>query len=72
MFLCKNCKSIDKFDLFPSSDYKGEGKVNVIFDKNGNFKISVDNHLFVPDLSFMNKFAVCDYCGSIYSWEYSK
>lgn len=72
MFLCGNCKSTDKFDLFPSSDCDGDGNIEVISDKNGTLKISADNHFFTPDLSFMNEYAVCSYCGSIGLWEYSE
>ena len=72
MFLCKKCKNEDKFDLFPSKNYNGEGKIEYFFDKNGTIKISADNYIFIPDLEFMNEHAVCGYCGSIYSWEYSK
>lgn len=72
MFLCRNCKSADNFDLFPSSEYKGNGNIEVISDKNGTLKISADNLVFTPDLFFMNEYAVCGYCGSIGLWEYSE
>ena len=32
----------------------------------------VDGYTFIPDLMFMNQFAVCRYCGQIYMWEYEK
>jgi len=72
MFLCTKCKNIDKFDLFPSENYKGEGNISYMFEKNGEIKISADDYTFIPDLDFMNEHAVCSYCGSTYSWEYSK
>ena len=44
MFLCKKCKNVDKFDLFPSENYKGEGNIEYTYEKNGEIKISADDY----------------------------
>ncbi len=72
MFTCTKCNHTDKFDLFTSPEYKGEGKIDFSFDKNKSLKIYADDYTFSPDLSFMNKHAICSYCGSICSWKYSE
>jgi len=71
MFICKKCKRVDKFELMFSPDYQGEMKIERTVDSKGNIKITADGYTFVPDLTFMNNHAVCGYCGSIYSWDYS-
>ena len=70
MFICKNCKSVDKFELMFSPDYRGEKKFLQEYNKNGDIEITVDGYCFVPDLQFMNEHAVCKYCGQIYMWDY--
>lgn len=72
MFVCRKCKKINTFDLMPSRKYDGEGVVIKKIDANGNLTITVDGYSFVPDLDFMNNYAVCGYCGGIYCWDYSK
>ncbi len=72
MFVCRKCKKVDNFDLMLSHGYQGEGKVEKIVDANGKMMITVDGYTFVPDLDFMNNYAVCGYCGGIYCWDYSK
>lgn len=71
MFKCKNCNSVDKFELMFSPDYRGEGFFEQTYDKSGNIVITVDGYTFKPDLNFMNEHAVCKYCGNIYIWDYS-
>ncbi|MBQ7450146.1 hypothetical protein IJS77_01920 [bacterium] len=70
MFICKKCKTIDKFELMFSPDYQGEGRFEQYYDKNGKIVITVDGYTFKPDLTFMNEHAVCKYCGNIYTWDY--
>lgn len=70
MFICKNCKSIDKFELMFASDYQGNKEFTHKYNKKGEIEISVDGYTFVPDLTFMNRYAVCRYCGQIYMWDY--
>lgn len=72
MFTCKNCKNVDKFDLFPSAAHKSDVNIEIFADKNGVLKISADNFVFTPDLFFMNEYAVCSYCGSVGLWKYSE
>ena len=72
MFICKNCKSKDKFELMFSPDYKGERNYVQNYRENGDIEITVDGYVFVPDLQFMNEHAVCKYCGQIYMWDYDK
>lgn len=72
MFVCKKCKKIDNFDLMLSRSYDGRGEVEKVVAHNGKIMIKVDDYTFVPDLDFMNNYAVCGYCGGIYCWEYSK
>ncbi len=70
MFKCKKCNSIDKFELMFNPDYKGPKTFNIEYTKNNDIKISVDGYTFIPDLNFMNKHAVCKYCGNINCWDY--
>ncbi len=70
MFVCKNCKSIDKFEFMFAPDYKGDRKFSWKHNKDGDIIITVDGYTFVPDLNFMNRHAVCRYCGQIYMWDY--
>ena len=53
-----------------SPDYRGEGKFEQHYDKDGKIVITVDGYTFKPDLAFMNEHAVCKYCGNIYTWDY--
>ena len=70
MFICKNCKSVDKFELMFSPDYRGEKVFLQEYNQNGEIEITVDGYKFVPDLQFMNEHAVCKYCGQIYMRDY--
>ena len=70
MFRCDNCKSIDKFELMISPEYKGEGNFAKSKNSKGEIMIAVDNYTFIPDLAFMNAHAVCKYCGEINIWRY--
>ena len=70
MFVCKNCKSVDKFELMFAPSYKGAKNYKQEYNKNGDIVITVDGYTFVPDLNFMNRHAVCRYCGQIYIWDY--
>ena len=70
MFICKNCKSVDKFELMFSPDYQGEGNFEQSYDRQGKIVITVDGYTFKPDLAFMNEHAVCKFCGNIYTWDY--
>ena len=72
MFVCRKCKKIDNFDLMLNRKYDGVGKVDKNIDSNGKLTITVDGYSFVPDLDFMNNYAVCGYCGGIYCWDYLK
>lgn len=70
MFICKNCKSVDKFELMFDEDYRGNKEYSYYYDKNSNVVIEVNGYIFKPDLFFMNNHAVCRYCGQIYIWDY--
>lgn len=72
MFICKNCKSIDKFELMFSPSYQGNRKFEKKYLANGDIEITVDGYTFIPDLVFMNSHAVCRYCGQIYIWDYDR
>ncbi|MDD3149481.1 MAG: hypothetical protein PHV68_01485 [Candidatus Gastranaerophilales bacterium] len=69
MFKCKNCKSVDKFELMLSPDYQGKGNFSQKINDRDEIIMNVDGYEFVPDLDFMNNHAVCRYCGSIGKWE---
>ena len=71
MFICKNCKHTDKFELMFSPDYRGSRSFTQKYNDKNEIEISVDGYTFVPDLQFMNQHAVCTYCGQIYMWDYS-
>ena len=71
MFVCKKCKSIDKFELMFNPDYKGKGIISKQINEQGQIVINVDGYTFIPDIQFMNAHAVCSYCGEINCWEYS-
>lgn len=71
MFICKNCKSEDKFELMFSPDYHGAKEYKKSYNTKNELQISVDGYTFIPDLQFMNEHAVCRYCGQIYMWDYS-
>jgi len=70
MFICKNCKTKDKFELMFSPNYKGNKSFKHEYNSKNEIEITVDGYTFVPDLTFMNQFAVCKYCGHIYMWDY--
>ena len=70
MFICRNCKSVDNFELMFSPDYAGSHKFEKKYNSRGELEITVDGYIFVPDLQFMNDHAVCKYCGQIYIWDY--
>ncbi len=70
MFKCKKCKSSDKFELMFNPEYKGPCIFEYQYTINKDIKITVDGYTFIPDIRFMNKHAVCKYCGSINSWDY--
>ena len=70
MFICKNCKSVDKSELMFSPEYKGNKSFELKYNDDNEIEITVDGYTFVPDLSFMNQFSVCKYCGQIYMWDY--
>lgn len=70
MFICKNCKSIDKFELMFSPDYRGDKVFLQEYNEDGDIVITVDGYKYIPDLQFMNGHAVCKYCGQIYMWDY--
>ena len=69
MFICKNCKSIDKFELMFSPEYKGSRQFEQKYNDAGELEITVDGYTFSPDLMFMNEHAVCKHCGQIYIWD---
>lgn len=71
MFICNNCKNIDKFELMFAPDYAGSKTFTRRYNANGELEITVDGYIFVPDLQFMNDHAVCKYCGQIYIWDYN-
>lgn len=71
MFVCKNCKSVDKFELMFNPEYRGNCDFSYVYDKDGNLKMTVDGFTFVPDLAFMNSHAVCKHCGSLFKWDYA-
>ncbi len=70
MFKCKKCHSSDKFELMFNPEYQGSCTFEYQYTLNNDIKITVDGYTFIPDLSFMNRHAVCKYCGSINSWDY--
>ena len=70
MFICKNCKSVDKFELMFSPEYQGSKTFKHKYNSKNEIEITVDGYTFVPDLVFMNQFAVCKYCGQSYMWDY--
>lgn len=69
MFKCKNCNSVDKFELMFAPGYEGNKNFSQTYTQNGEIEITVDGYTFKPDLNFMNQHAVCAYCGQIYTWE---
>lgn len=70
MFKCKKCRSSDKFELMFSPEYRGSKTFQCEYTKNNDIKITVDGYTFIPDLTFMNQYAVCKYCGGINCWDY--
>lgn len=71
MFICKNCKTADRFELMFAPDYQGEKRFQMEYNEKGELEITVDGYKFIPDLQFMNTHAVCGYCGQIYMWDYN-
>lgn len=69
MFKCRNCNSVDKFELMFAPDYKGDKEFSKIYNENNEIEITVDGYTFKPTLDFMNQHAVCAFCGQIYTWE---
>ena len=69
MFKCRNCKSVDKFELMFSKDYDKEKTYTQAYNEKNQIEITVGDYTFIPDLNFMNEHAVCRYCGQIYIWE---
>ena len=55
MFICKNCKSKDKFELMFSPDYQGDKNFSQRYNEKNEIEITVDGYVFVPDLQFMNE-----------------
>lgn len=51
-------------------NYNGAKNYKQEYNKNNDIVISIDGYTFIPDLGFMNKHAVCRYCGQIYTWDY--
>ncbi|MCR5261861.1 MAG: hypothetical protein K6C94_08510 [Candidatus Gastranaerophilales bacterium] len=72
MFVCTKCGKADSFEFMVNPYYKSPEKIKSSVDKKGNLSITADGHTFTPDLNFMNNYAVCSFCGSIYCWDYSK
>lgn len=70
MFKCTSCKTVDSFELMFAPDYNGSKTFQISHNAKGEVEITVDGYKFIPDLEFMNSFAVCKYCGSIYHWDY--
>ena len=69
MFKCKNCNSIDKFELMFDEKYQGNRNFSQKYNARHQIEINIDGHSFIPSLKFMNEHAVCKYCGQIYIWE---
>ena len=55
MFICKNCKSIDKFELMFSPDYQGERRFAQKYNDRNEIEISVDEYPFGIALEIENK-----------------
>ncbi len=72
MYKCKNCNSIDKFELMFDENYKGNRKFMQKYNNRQQIEITIDGYTFVPTLDFMNEHAVCKYCGQIYIWDYDQ
>lgn len=72
MFRCKNCNHVDKFELMFDKNYQGEKNYTQNYNEKNEIKINVDGYTFIPDVDFMNKHAVCRYCGQIYTWTKEK
>ena len=43
MFVCKNCKSIDNFELMFSPDYRGSKKFERIYNSKNEIEITVES-----------------------------
>jgi hypothetical protein len=50
--------------------YKGSKDYKQEYNENKDIVIAIDGYTFIPDLNFMNRHAVCRYCGQIYIWDY--
>jgi len=70
MYKCKNCNSIDKFELMFDENYQGNRNFMQKYNNRQQIEITIDGYTFVPSLDFMNEHAVCKYCGQIYIWDY--
>ncbi len=70
MYKCKNCNSIDKFELMFDENYQGNRNFMQKYNNRQQIEITIDGYTFVPTLDFMNEHAVCKYCGQIYIWDY--
>ncbi len=69
MFRCKNCNSVDKFELMFDENYQGNRNFSQKYNIRHQIEITIDGKTFIPNVDFMNKYAVCKYCGQIYTWE---
>ena len=69
MFKCKNCNSVDKFELMFAQNYSGAREFSQTYTNEGEIVMTVDGYSFKPSLDFMNQHAVCAFCGQIYMWE---
>ena len=49
MFRCKNCKTVDRFELMFAPDYQGSKTFQMDYNKKGEIEITVDGYKFVPD-----------------------
>ena len=72
MYKCKNCNSIDKFELMFDENYQGNRNFMQKYNNRQQIEITIDGYTFVPSLDFMNEHAVCKYCGQIYIWDYDQ
>lgn len=70
MFVCKKCKSVDKYELMFSKTYKGNKVFEQKIDDKNELIFVVDGYVFKPDIAFMNRHAICRYCGNAMIWDY--
>ena len=50
MFICKNCKTADRFELMFAPDYMGEKRFKMEYNEKDEIEITVDGYKFIPDL----------------------